>query len=85
MNGLEMTLPLPGAVRELMHEYIGRLPASFLQGCVANDRPPNASIEGWSIDPDAEYGGPMSIDSRCPIRGATRCIERRDRIPREQI
>jgi hypothetical protein len=91
MNGLEMTLPLLGPVRELVHEYIGRLPASLLQRCVANDRPPNASIAGWSIAP-AKYGGPKSIsairvqhfNSRCPIRGVTRCVGRRVRIPREE-
>lgn len=54
----EMTLPLLRPVRELVHEYIGRLRAPLLQRSSHNDGPPNASAAGWSIDPDADYGGP---------------------------
>jgi hypothetical protein len=54
----EMTLPLLRPVRELVQEYIGRLRTPVLHECVANDLPPNASTAGWSIDPDADYGGP---------------------------
>jgi hypothetical protein len=53
-----MTLPLLRPVRELVHEYIRRLQAPLLQGSTDNDGPPNASTAGWSIDPEADYGGP---------------------------
>jgi hypothetical protein len=53
-----MTLPLLRPVRELVHEYVGRLRAQLFEGNTRSDGPPNASTAGWSIDPAADYGGP---------------------------
>ena len=54
-----MTLPLLRPVRELAHEYIGRHRRSS-----PNDEPVDASTAGWSIDPEANYGGPTLAQFR---------------------
>jgi hypothetical protein len=47
----ELQLPLLRPVRELAHGYIG--PHYRARA----DEPVDASTAGWSIDPDADYGG----------------------------
>jgi hypothetical protein len=60
----EMTLPLLRPVRELAHEYISRLRAPLLRGSSAHDEIVDASSAGWSIDPEADYGGPTLAQFR---------------------
>jgi hypothetical protein len=60
----EMTLPLLRPVRELAHQYISRLRAPLLRGSSANDEIVDASTAGWSIDPEADYGGPTLAQFR---------------------
>lgn len=54
----ELKLPLLRPVRELAHKYIG---PHFRLG---PDRPVSASTAGWSIDPEADYGGPTLAQFR---------------------
>jgi hypothetical protein len=54
----EINLPLLRPVRELAHEYIG---PHYRFG---SDEPISASTAGWSIDPEADYGGPTLAQFR---------------------
>jgi hypothetical protein len=54
----EMKLPLLRPVRELAHEYIGP------HRRVSSPELVNASTAGWSIDPEADYGGPTLAQFR---------------------
>jgi len=67
----EMKMPLLRPVRELAHEYIGRHRAPQLRGSSPNDELVNASTAGWSIDPEADYGGPTLAQFReaAPLSG----------------
>jgi hypothetical protein len=59
-----MTLPLLRPVRELAHLYISRLRAPLVQGSSGHEEIVNASTAGWSIDPEADYGGPTLAQFR---------------------
>jgi hypothetical protein len=60
----EMTLPLLRPVRELVHEYIGRLRTPLARNTTLKDQPVTAATAGWSIDPEADYAGPTLAEFR---------------------
>jgi hypothetical protein len=59
-----MTLPLLRPVRQLVHQYISRLREPLLHGSSGHDEILDASRAGWSIDPEADYGGPTLAQFR---------------------